>query len=372
MLRPVSLEVSGRQAYSFEPQVVDDAVYDAVWNCLNCCDKLRTMPANLTIQYHKAEEEYRRAATPNEQLNCLQVMLRELPKHKGTDKLQAELKQKISKAKKEVDTQKKSGKKGYSVRIPRQGAGTVVVLGGPNAGKSQLLQTLTRAQPEVAPYPFTTHEPSPGMMPWQDVMVQMIDTPPITADFFEPYMQGLIRGADAALLMIDLGNDDGVEQCQDVLDRLNSTKTRLGLESGLDETDIGRSYTRTFVVPNKIDLPNAAERLEILHDLCPLDLPEFVVSAIDQESLEPLRQAIYAALDVVRVYSKLPSEKEANFDRPFTVRSGSTLIDVAQQVHKDFVDNLKFARVWGSEVHDGTIVKGDYIVHDRDVVELHR
>ncbi|MBM4086088.1 MAG: GTP-binding protein, partial [Planctomycetes bacterium] len=144
------------------------------------------MPANLTPQYRKAEEAYRRASTPEEELECLQTMLRELPKHKGTDKLHAELKQKISKAKKEQQQQQSrrvGTKKGGGPRIPRQGAGRAVIIGAPNVGKSQLLRAFTRARPEVAAYPFTTHEPIPGMMPWKDVMVQLIDTPPITAEF---------------------------------------------------------------------------------------------------------------------------------------------------------------------------------------------
>src|SRR2546423_9568457 len=166
------------------------------------------MAANLTPQYLKAEEEYRRAATPEEELAALQVMLKEMPKHKSSEKLQSDLKTKISKAKKEAEAERqRGGKKGPGVRIPRQGAGTAVVLGGPNAGKSQLVRRLTRATPEVAPYPFTTHAPMPGMMPWEDVMVQLIDMPPITADYFELYVQGMIRGGDLALLMIDLGAD---------------------------------------------------------------------------------------------------------------------------------------------------------------------
>jgi ribosome-interacting GTPase 1 len=234
-----------------------------------------------------------------------------------------------------------------------------------------LLKTLTHATPEVAPYPFTTHAPIPGMMPWQDVFVQLVDTPPVTVDFMESYTQGLIRGSELALLMVDLGEDSGIEQCQDVIDRLQSTKTRLGSRSYLDENDIGLSYTKTFLVPNKIDLPDAAERLELLHELYRWDFPEYVISAQQGTGLELLREAIYQAMDVVRVYSKLPTAKEADRERPFTLRRGSTIIEMAGQVHKDFQDHLKFARVWGTAVHDGTAVKGDYVLHDGDVVELH-
>jgi len=329
------------------------------------------MPANLTPQYLKAEEAYRRATTLEEELKCLQVMLQEIPKHKGTDHLQADIKAKIAKVKRELAAEKRAGKRTRGFRIPRQGAGTAVLLGGPNAGKSQLVAALTNATPEVAPYPFTTKTPAPAMMPWEDVFVQLIDTPPITRDYLDPVMHGIIRSADLALLLVDLGSDSGIEQCQDVLDRLATTKTRLAATSYLDENDVGLSFTRTFLVPNKIDLPEAAQRLELLHELCPLDFPEFVISAQQRIGLEELREAIYRAMDVVRVYSKLPSAKQPDLERPFTLRRGSTLLELAGMVHKDYLTKLKFARVWGSAVHPGTQVKGDYVLQDKDIVELH-
>ncbi len=329
------------------------------------------MPANLTPQYLKAEEEYRRASTPEEELKWLQVMLQEIPKHKGTDKLQAELKRKISEVKKLIQTERSTGRRTRGFRIPRQGAGTVVILGGPNAGKSSLLRALTRATPEVAPYPFTTKTPLPGMMPWEDVFVQLIDTPPITLDFIDPSMHGLIRSADLALLMVDLGTDEGLLQCQEVLEKLSKTKSRLGATSYLDEEDVGLSYTRAFLVPNKIDLEEAPARLELLHEMLPLDFPEYVISAEKGIGLEPLREAIYKSLDVVRVYAKPPTAKEPDMERPFTFRRGSTVADMASEIHKDLAKNLKFARVWGTAVHPGTVVKGDYVLQDRDIVELH-
>lgn len=330
------------------------------------------MAANLTPQYLKAEEAYRRAANPEEELAALQSMLKEMPKHKASEKLQADLKQKISRAKKEVESQKSSGGRGSSIRIPRQGAGTVVILGGANAGKSRLLAAVTRATPEVAPYPFTTRAPLPGMMPYEDILIQLIDTPPITDDYLEPYVQGLIRGADLTLWMVDLAADDGIEQCQAGMEKLAQTKTRLGPKTCLDEEDVGLSFTQTFVVPNKIDLPDAKDRLDLLHELCPIDLVEFVVSAETGTGLPELREAIYKALDVVRVYTKLPHVKGADMERPFTVRRGQTVLDVAEQVHKDFVEQFKFARVWGHGAHDAMVVKSDYVVNDRDIVELHK
>ena len=333
------------------------------------------MPANLTQQYKKAEDKYRQAQTPEDELKWLQVMLAEMPKHKGTDHLQAKLKTQISQAKKDIEQNRATGAKkgggGRSFKIPRQGAGTAVVLGGPNAGKSQLLNKITRATPEVAPYPFTTQQPQPGMMQWEDVFVQLIDTPPITPDFLESYMYGFIRSAELVLLMVDLGSDDGVEQCKDVIDKLATTKTRLAVESYLDEEDVGLSFTRTFLVANKIDLPDSAERLELLHELCPLPFEEFPISTTEGTGLDNLCKAVYDAMDVIRVYTKAPAKKEADMERPFTVKRGETLLDLAELIHKDYAANLKFGRVWGAAVHDGTVVKGDYVLNDKDIVEVH-
>jgi ribosome-interacting GTPase 1 len=248
----------------------------------------------------------------------------------------------------------------------------VTIVGGPNAGKSQLLARLTRATPEVAPYPFTTREPQPGMMAWEDVSVQLIDTPPITADVLDSSILGLIRGSDLVLLMIDVGNDDGIEVVQPVLDRLSATKTRLGKESYLDEEDVGLSFTQAFSVLNKTDLPGVDDRVALLKEFCPLDFREFRISAEHGTGLEDLRTAIYQSLDMVRVYTKLPTKKEADYDKPFTLKRGGTLLDVAELVHRDLAANIKYARVWGSGVlTPGAQMKVDYVVHDKDIVEIH-
>ena len=330
------------------------------------------MPANLTPQYRKAEEAYRRAATPQEELECLQRMWVELPKHKGTDKMQADLKQKISRLKKELASgSSKKGAARASKRIPRQGAGRAVIIGGPNAGKSQLLASLTRATPVVADYPFSTQTPLPGMMPWHDVYVQLVDTPPITADVLDPDVHSLIRGADLVLLVLDLGSDDGGEQLQEVIDRLQATKTRLGPETCVDEEDIGVTYTRTFLLLNKIDLPESADRRAFFDEFIQAPFERFEISALEKTGLDRLADRVYEAMDVVRVYTKSPAQSEPDRDKPYTLKRGQTLEDLAELVHRDFAKNLKNAKVWGDAVHPGTVVKGDYVLHDQDVVELH-
>lgn len=331
------------------------------------------MPANLTPQYHKAEAAYRQAQSPQEELDCLQVMLREIPKHKGTDKLQADLKAKIAKLKTEVqkaESQPATGR--AATKIPRQGAGRIIMVGAPNVGKSQLLATLTRAQPEIAPYPFTTQSPLPGMMLFEDCPFQLIDLPPVTADFMDLGTIGLVRGADMVFLVIDLGSDTVLEDTQAVLARFDG-KTRLAAESYLDENDLGVSYTATFLVLNKCDSPGAAERLEMLDDyvLGKLKMERFQVSATEGTGLEDLKRRVFEALEIVRVYTKHPKQKDPDMTKPFTIRRGQTLVEVAECVHRDMALSLKGARVWGKAVHAGTTVKPDYSPIDGDIVELH-
>ena len=328
------------------------------------------MPANLTPQYHKAEAAYRQAETAQEELECLQVMLREIPKHKGTDKLQADLKAKIAKVKAEAQ-KPTSAASGKLTKIPKQGAGRILLLGAPNSGKSQLLASLTRAQPEIAPYPFTTQTPLPGMMLFEDCPFQLIDLPAVSADFMELSTVGLVRGADLVLFVIDLSSDSLIEDTQAVLDRFTTGKTRLGHETCLDAEDVGVSYTATLVLLNKCDDPQAQERLALLDEFIKLPWDRIQVSGLTGEGLDLLRREVFQRLKIVRVYAKHPKQKEPDRSKPFAIRQGETLVEVAMQVHRDMASTLKSARVWGAAVHDGTVVKADYQPIDGDIVELH-
>jgi uncharacterized protein len=329
------------------------------------------MAANLTPQYLEAEAEYKKAQSAEDRLACLKKMWALLPKHKASEKLQAELKTKISETKDEVETERKHPKKvGVSYKIPKQGAGQYVLVGGPNTGKSRLLSRLTRAAPEVAPYPFTTREPLPGMMEWEDARVQLIDLPPITGDFMEGYVSSIVRSADAALLVIDLEDDDGPFAAEAVLERLGLTKTMLVGEKPTVIEDLTVEYIRTLVVANKSDVPGADERLDIVRDLFGQRFQIQTVAAEPGTGLEELRTAIYRFLNVIRVYTKQPG-KPPDLTSPFTCPIGSTLVEMASLVHRDFAEGLKSARIWGTGVFDGQTVKRDHVLHDKDVVELH-
>ena len=328
------------------------------------------MPANLTPQYHKAESEYRRAQSPEERVACLQEMLRLIPKHKGTDHLQADLKTKLKEAKLEAETEKKSAKAGRSFRIPRQGAGTIVLIGAPNSGKSRVLSDLTNAEPQVADYPFTTHEPMPGMMPWEDASVQLVDTPPLSASHMEPYVLNMVRSADIAALCFDGSSDDAPEETAEVINELAARKTRLAGESGFAQDDLSLVNVKSMLVVTRAGDPGCEIRLELFRELIDVSFPVQLVEFDEEDSREALRNAFYEALGVLRVYTKAPG-KPADYKDPFTIPQGGTVEDLAYKVHRDLVESLKYAKVWGESAHDGQSVGRDHVLADKDLVELH-
>jgi small GTP-binding protein len=330
------------------------------------------MAVNLPPQYHDAEAEFKKARTPEEKLVALKKMWVILPKHKASEKVQVILKTKISEVNDEIEQAKSSPKKQgpASYKIPKQGAGQIVFLGPPNSGKSRLLTRLTKATPEVAPYPFTTREPVPGMMDWEDVRIQLIDLPPITADFYEPYITDFTRMADAALLVLDLGDDDGPFTVETVIERLQTFRRNLtGKLPDLDD-DPTVYHLKTLLVANKLDAEGASDRLDIVKEMFGQRFPIHAMSAERGDGIEELRTKLFELLGVIRVYGKQQG-KVADMTAPFTIPIGGTVMDFAERVHADFAEGMKSAKVWGSAAFDGQTVKRDHVLRDKDVVELH-
>ena len=323
------------------------------------------MPANLTPEYMAADKKFKAAATPRDKLAALEEMLATIPKHKGTEKMQADLKRRIAKLRNEVQQRKKGAARGKPFyQIDKEGAGQIVLIGGPNAGKSMLLAALTNAEPEVADYPFTTRAPQPGMCTYENVQFQMVDLPPIAPEFAEGWLYGIIRTADAAVLVVDLAADDLLSDTSAVLDQLGAANIRLA--PGAPDVP---GEKRAFAVANKLDVHGAGDRLAMLREFLG-QLPVLPVSAVAGTGLDSLREQMFELLDVIRVYSKPPGKK-VDLSAPFILRRGATVLDAADAIHKDFVAKLKYARLWGGETYQGQMVGRDHVLKDGDILELH-
>jgi len=328
------------------------------------------MPANLPPQYYEAEKRYRDARTNEERLAILKEMWAIMPKHKGTDKLQGDLKAKISELKKEMQKPRTAGRRTYSRRVPRQGAAQVVLIGPPNVGKSQILSRLTKATPQVAPYPFTTQEPQVGMVEFEDIKIQLIDTPPITSDFIQPWLPPIIRSADLILLVVDLGSDEVLEEMDGVIRRLEESRIKLVSDEPEGVGLFGDAYKKTIILGNKSDLEGAGPNPEALKDLYADKFPIISISSKDSGDGVRLKKEIYQALNIIRVYTKEPG-KPADLKDPVVLKKGSIVLDAAKAIHKDFAHNLRYVRLWGSSKFDGQQVDRDHPLKDGDIVEFH-
>jgi len=317
------------------------------------------MPANLTPQYMEAERRFKQATSIPEKIAALEEMMATIPKHKGTEKLQAELKKKMSALRKDAEHQKKSGGRRDFFVVEREGARQLALVGAPNSGKSQLLRSLTNATPEVADYPYTTRTPIPGMMKFENVRLQLVDLPPISPEYTESWVAQVVRNADAVLWIVDLSDDD-------VLDRLEETRKWLA------SAHVDVASMKTLMVGNKKDAPGAAERAAIVREVYGGEFPmtELSGAASSSEEVEAFKRVVYDFLDVVRVYTKAPGKKP-DFEDPYVVPRGSTVLDVAEKVHRDFVEKLKYARIWGTGKADGIMVPRDFVIGESDVLELH-
>jgi ribosome-interacting GTPase 1 len=330
------------------------------------------MPANLPPDYFEAEKRYRTARSSEDKIQALKEMLAIMPKHKGTDKLQADLKRRIARHKEEAEVRKTKGghRRSGLDAIEREGAAQLLLVGPPNSGKSSLIESVTNAAPEVAAYPFTTRKPLPAMMPFEDVQMQLVDLPPVTLDYLESWAISLMRNADSLLLVVDV-NRDPLKEVETIVLILSERKVSpVGfVVPSVDEWS-PIAYKRTLVVANKVDLEEGWTRYEKLKKDLAGRYPVLPYSCYDDELVEGFAGKIFAFLELVRVYTKVPGKKP-DLNQPYVLTKGSTVLALAEEVHRDFVGKLKFARVWGSGKFEGQNVQKDYVIEDGDIVELH-
>lgn len=327
------------------------------------------MPTNLPPEYYKIEAEFRAETSPEEKAVLLEEMLRVIPKHKGTDHLRADLRRKLAKLKEDAQAHR-GGRQSSAFHVEREGAGQVAVIGTVNVGKSALVAALTHARPEVADYAYTTWTPTPGMMQVANVQIQLIDTPALSREHVEPELFNLIRQVDLLALVVDL-QQDPLEQLDDAVaileeHRIVPEQHRSHL-AGQEERRV--AFKPLLVVVNKWDDASLDDDWQALVELEGSGWPLVAVSAATGRNLDQFRHTVFERLSINRVYAKPPG-KDPDWTAPFVLKQGGTVEDFAAKVHRDFLEHLKWARVWGQGVHDGQLVGRDHVLHDGDVVEL--
>ncbi|MCE4601017.1 MAG: GTP-binding protein [Desulfurococcales archaeon] len=387
------------------------------------------MPANLPPEAKAKLAKYSDAKTPEEKMRALEEFLSAVPKHKGTENIRLWARRRLAELREEVEARKaRRGGGGPRIFVERAGAGQVVLLGPPNSGKSSILARVTNASPEIADYPFTTQLPVPGMLAYKDIQFQLVDTPPLLLDQpnspINNRVIGLARNANAVALVVGLDEEDPGRVLSRLIGFLAErgiviTKTRglvrirrdrsvnglkivgsgrmldfteddlrrllsqyriynavVELEGDVTLDDVEdaifttRVYKPAIIILNKVDLPDARGKLELVKRVAPPDVPLIAASARTGEGLEGLGETIFKVLGVIRVYTKQPN-KEPDPD-PLVLERGSTVMDAAKRIHKDLARRFRYAKIWGpSAKYPGQRVGADHVLEDGDVIEVH-
>jgi small GTP-binding protein len=324
--------------------------------------KILPMPANLTPQYFDAEKKYKEAKTNQEKLMYLQEMLSTIPKHKGTEKLQADIKTKISKLKDMPERSKKgSGSSSAWYQVDKQGAGQVVLCGAPNCGKSALLNVLTNTHVEVADYPFTTVNPQIGMMDYEDIKIQIVDTPPL-ADTAQPWLFAIYRAADLLLVLVDASDDDLLSGFENLVNRL--TEHNISLKGS------GEDLVKALILLTKVDQGSGVDNAKIFRELYGADHAIREMSITDADGIAGLKRDLFDRLEIIRVYTKKIGHPPLKHD-PVILKNGTTVIEAAEHIHKDFKQNLQFTRLWNDSGFSGQRIEKTHILKDGDIIEFH-
>jgi uncharacterized protein len=390
------------------------------------------MPANLPAEAKQKYREASLARNPKEKIRLLQEFMSLFPKHKGTENLRAQVKRKISQLKQEIEDkkQKRTGvATGPKIFVEKEGDAQIVILGPTNVGRSSLLSNLTNSKVAILNYPYTTTEPTPGMFNYQDLQLQMVETPALMEGSSEGGAWGLqtltsARNADGLVLMVDLSQDP-VEQFTLISRELEKSKIltkkpkarieiekkhmgaklkfivlgklidctvkdlmrllksygirdatiKIRGEATLDDVEEaifeGKVYRPAIILANKADHPLAAERLEQLKEAVGDEMKIIAVSCTSNTRMEKLGAELFGMLDIIRVYTKEPNKKDAS-PRPFTIKKGSTVFDLAKRIHSDFYEQFSYAKIWSKRLRfSPQKVGGTFELQDGDTVEIH-
>jgi len=324
------------------------------------------MPANLPPQYFEAERRFRDTATPEEKIQALESMLAIMPKHKGTDHLQADLRRKIARITEEAERKAATSRKSFYIR--KEGAGQVALVGPPNTGKSLILASLANVHPEVADYPFTTKSPNVGMMPFENIQVQIVDLPAVNMYESRIWSNNILRNADLLAIVVDLSNNP-LEQADITLKELENMAI-VPETKNAEHSAVGLRTRKMFLIGNMGDLGFDEEGIKSLHNRFGRLFDSIKVSARSKENLEELKRQLFAQLGIIRIHTKSPGIK-VDLSDPVILKQGATVKDAAEAVHKDFKSNLRYAVLWGSGKFNGQRVGQDHVLRDNDVIELH-
>jgi hypothetical protein len=387
------------------------------------------MPTNLTVEAKKKWDEVAMAKDPKEKLQLLQEFLSLVPKHKGTEKLCAQVKTKIAVLRRELEEKKrKVGSRGPKFFIEKEGAAQIVILGQTKVGRSSLLAAVTNAKVEVSDYSFATREPVPGMLPFEDLQFQIVEAPAVAHGVegrsWSQQVMALARNADGLILMVDLTRNPGAQlslllkELENARILVRKPKGRVEIErkhmgvglrifvigslvdctlkeietllksyrisnaivkiygnASLDDVEdsIFESaiFRPAFVLANKLDVEEAGEGLKRLERFVNGRLNVIPVSCKTGYGLKILGSELFKSLEIIRVYTKEPNSKEPS-PTPFILRKNSAVVNLAKQIHSDFYRNLSYARVWSQRLKFSPRKVGlSFILGDKDVVEMH-
>jgi hypothetical protein len=375
------------------------------------------MPSNIDYKYAAAEKKYREAKTEIEKLAALQEMKSNAPKHKGAEKLRAEISKKISLLKKKLEKQKQTKSTRHSINVKKEGVGQIAVIGLPNSGKSSLINSITNAKIPVGNYEFTTTKPEVATMNYKGAMVQLVEIPGIIEGSSKGKANGIqllsvIRNADAVVIVLEEAK--AKEQLETILKETNNADIKLNQRkpqieitpskfpginiAGKQFLEIKEETLVNFlksmslqncnvIINEKADLKKFAEvlnnRIVYKKTLVVItkgknkeielkDLKGNKINSIhfSKENIPEIKKAIFSLLDKILIYTRKPGEKE-DLNEPLVLPKGTTVQEVAEILHRDFAQKLKYVKVWGSSAFPGQKVSKEFKLKNGDLIEIY-